>query len=340
MILSTQGRRTLETAPHNTLDLERGHASATTAAWQEKRKRRAKFLDTPEDRWYDAGRLRGRQEGSFAVVTRFTSTFRFTMCFVAALAALGTACAAKQGKKGVLDYSRSAKDLFDNAMEQFDDEDCTEAEKLFEDVRRQFPYSKYAVEAELKIADCKFSDGADAEAAVAYQQFVKAHPTHEAADYAAFKRGMAFVEQIPGDFFIMPPSYERDQSATRDAREAFASFLRTYPDSRFRERASEELVQVVDALVRHEMYVARFYLSRDLRKAASVRLEGIWVSFPESTLVPDAMFLQATTFLEMGEPGEARRIFMEIARHYPEHYQTKRAKDYLRHLEVRGAQGD
>jgi len=29
-------------------------------------------------------------------------------------------------------------------MEEFDDEDCVEAEKLFEEVRRQFPYSKYA----------------------------------------------------------------------------------------------------------------------------------------------------------------------------------------------------
>ena len=66
---------------------------------------------------------------------------------------------------------------------------------------------------------------------------------------------------------------------------------------------------------------------------ASVRLEGIWVSFPQSALVPDAMFLQAKTFLELGEEAEARRIFAEITRRYPEHYQTKRATDYLRHLE-------
>lgn len=272
-------------------------------------------------------------------MTRFAPFFWLTMVFAAA-SATGSGCAAKPGGKGgVLDYTRSARELFESAMEEFDDEDCTEAEKLFEDVRRKFPYSKYAVDAELRIADCKFSDGSFAEAAVAYQQFVKAHPTHADAGYAAFRRGFAFVEQIPGDFFIMPPSHERDQSATRDAREAFSTFLRTYPESRYRERAGEELVRVVDALVRHEMYVARFYLSRDLRKAASVRLEGIWVSFPESTLVPDAMFLQATTFLEMGEPGEARRIFEEIARRYPEHYQTKRAKDYLAHMEAEGARG-
>ena len=47
---------------------------------------------------------------------------------VAACALLGAACAAKQGKHGgVLDYTLSAKELYENAMEQFDDEDCTEA---------------------------------------------------------------------------------------------------------------------------------------------------------------------------------------------------------------------
>src|SRR5512137_1279365 len=124
-------------------------------------------------------------------------------------------------------------------MEEFDDEDCVEAEKIFEDVRRQFPYSNYAADSELRLADCKLSQGNNAEAAVAYQQFVKAHPTHQDAHYAAFKRGVAFYEQIPGDWLIMPPPYERDQSATRDARAAFASFLSTYPESEWRERASE-----------------------------------------------------------------------------------------------------
>ena len=63
-------------------------------------------------------------------MTRFAPVFRLTMCLVAAAAA-GAGCAGKQGKKGVLDYSRSARELFDSAMEEFDDEDCTEAEKLF-----------------------------------------------------------------------------------------------------------------------------------------------------------------------------------------------------------------
>ena len=251
-----------------------------------------------------------------------------------ALAAAG--CARGKGAGDLLDYTRSAEALFEEAMEEFDDEDCVEADKIFLEVRRKFPYSRFAPLAELRTADCQFIQGNNAEATVSYQQFVKAHPTHEEAHYAAFRRGLAFYEMIPGDWIITPPPHERDQAATRDARTALFHFLRTYPRSEHVERATELLDEVEDALVRHEMYVAEFYLSRDQQNAAAVRLEAVRESFPEASLVPDAMFLQAVTYLAMDRLGEAERVFGEIIEHYPDHHQARRAEDYLAHLARRG----
>jgi len=253
-----------------------------------------------------------------------------TLIVTAILMTVG--CADNQKQNTILDYSKSAEDLFDQAMERFDNEDCIEAEKQFQDVRRQFPYSKYASLSELKIADCHFSQGNHAEAAVAYQYFVKSHPTHEDTHYAAYRRGLSYYEMIPGDWGITPPPHERDQSAVRDARGAFVTFLRTYPTSKWHEHAEELLADVVDALVRHEMYVAEFYVHRKQLEAASVRLEGIRTHFPSSTLVPDAMFLQAVTFLKLDQPSEATRVFEEIVEHFPNHHQALRAKDYLHHM--------
>lgn len=256
----------------------------------------------------------------------------FSLTFV-----FGAGCAETQRTDSLLDYTKSAKLMFEEAMEEFDDEDCIEAEEVFQEVRRQFPYSKYAPLSEVRLADCAFIQGKHAEAAVSYQHFLKAHPTHEEAHYAAYKKGMSYYEMIPSDWIITPPPHERDQSATRDARAALGYFLKTYPSSEWTEKARETLQEVVDALVKHEMYVARFYLARDERKAASVRLEGIWIHFPDSTLVPDAMFLQAETFMTMGSDGEAKRVFGEIIERYPEHNQAARAKDYLEYLAGKAA---
>jgi outer membrane protein assembly factor BamD len=255
----------------------------------------------------------------------------------AAVSALG--CDKNKDADSLLDYTETAEKTFEEAMDEFYDEDCASADTLFQDVRKKFPYSRYAVLAELRLADCQFIQGNHAEAAVLYQQFVKAHPTHEDAHYAAYRRGLSFFEMIPGDWVVTPPPHERDQAATRDARAAFNRFLQTYTRSEWRERAAEMLAEVVDALVRHEMYVAEFYLSRDDRRAAAVRLEGIRTHFPESTLVPDAMYMQALTFVEMDKLDDARRVFEELITHFPDHHQSRRAGVYLKHLDREPAGG-
>ncbi len=255
----------------------------------------------------------------------------YVTCGLICLLFIGS-CTKNQDADSLLDYTQTAERQFQEAMDEFDDEDCTSADKLFQDVRRKFPYSRFAVLSELRLADCQFIQGNHSEASVLYQHFVKAHPTHEDAHYAAYRRGLSFYEMIPGDWVITPPPHERDQAATRDARSAFSHFLKNYPRSPWIERADEFLQEIVDALVRHEIYVAEFYLSRDDRNAAAVRLEGVRKNFPESTLVPDAMFMQAITFLKMNDRKEAERVFNEIMTHFPDHHQSLRARDYLQHL--------
>ena len=59
-----------------------------------------------------------------------------------------------------------------------------EATRYFEWVRNNFPYSQYAALSELALADMAFERGDFAAAATAYQDFVKAHPSHPKADYS------------------------------------------------------------------------------------------------------------------------------------------------------------
>ncbi len=241
-----------------------------------------------------------------------------------------------QDTDSLLDYSRSAELLFLEAMDDFDDRDCVSAEPKFQDVRRKFPYSRYAVDASLRIADCQFIQDNHAAAAISYEQFITMHPTHEQADYAAFRRGECFVKQIPSNIFILPASHERDQSAARDARYALSQFIAKYPKSKWQDKASRLLSRVVDALVKHELYVAEFYLDRGDRLAAAVRLEKVRENFKESSIVPDAMFLQAMTYLKLDRNQDAVKVLEEIISFYPSHYQSKRASEYLMMLKRKG----
>ncbi|MDJ0765698.1 MAG: outer membrane protein assembly factor BamD [Myxococcota bacterium] len=242
------------------------------------------------------------------------------------------ACGAAQDDDSLLNYTQTAERQFRDAMDEFEDKDCVSAERLFKRLRKKFPYSRYAVLADLRLADCQYIQGNYAEAAVQYQQFVKVHPTHEDAHYAAYRSGLSYYELMPGDFVVMPPSHEREQASVRDARAALSGFLSKYPDSPWFEKAKKQFQEVENALVRHEMYVAEFYLRHDDKRAAVVRLEGIQNEYPKSTLVPDAMLLQAVTFVEMNNQREAERVLRAIIDLYPDHHQSLRARDFLKHL--------
>src|SRR5229473_2829753 len=90
-----------------------------------------------------------------------------------------------------------------------------EAEKYFEYVKNKYPYLEAAKTAELRLADSQFEHEKYTEARDAYKNFVKAHPIHPSVDYAAYRAALSFYKEIPSEFFLLPPSFEKDQSQVR-----------------------------------------------------------------------------------------------------------------------------
>src|SRR4029079_1103895 len=84
---------------------------------------------------------------------------------------LGAGCAS-----GSLAESNSAEAAFKAAEEFEKDERFEEALTKFNEVKNKHPYSKYAVEAELHIADIHYKREAYIESQTAYQLFKDFHP--------------------------------------------------------------------------------------------------------------------------------------------------------------------
>src|SRR5436190_11037052 len=104
---------------------------------------------------------------------------------------------------------------YEKGVQEMKDKNYLEATRFFESVRNNFPYSQFAALAELAIADMNFERDDYGGAAVAYQDFVKSHPSHAKADYAAFRVGLSHYEDKSSDWFLLPPSYEKDQTPVR-----------------------------------------------------------------------------------------------------------------------------
>src|SRR5688500_3419204 len=96
-----------------------------------------------------------------------------------ALAILAGGLACKKGPDLSLDYAQSARENYELALGEFSDEDWDEAIQYADFVRIRFPFSRYAVEAELLIARAEFEQGNYLTSQDAFRQFAKLHPTHK-----------------------------------------------------------------------------------------------------------------------------------------------------------------
>jgi outer membrane protein assembly factor BamD len=184
------------------------------------------------------------------------------------------------GDFGEPDYASEASTNLKRGDEALDSSQYQLAEKYFEYVKTKFPFLEASRQAELRLADVSFERELWTEAADRYNGFVKLHPTHAKVDYAAYRAALSHYRDNPRDWFLLPPSSEKDQTQVRAAWEALNEFTRTYTQSQYLEDAKKKQVEIRERLVRHEVYVADFYEKRDRWSAAASRLETVLQKYP------------------------------------------------------------
>ena len=260
----------------------------------------------------------------------------FSFIGLLALAAPVVGCASSDEGKSIT-YSLTAKQNYDKGMEELKEENYPEATRFFSFVKQKFPFSKYAVLAELALADTQFARGAYQEAIDAYKTFARLHPTHEKVEdgYVAYKICECYTQDMPSDWFLVPPSYEKDQTAVRDAYRELSDFLDKYPDSKYVDDVKKLRRDVTARLIEHEVYVARFYLDTGHSKAAILRLESALKRYPESGREAELLLVLGQTHLEMGNALKARDTFSRVVQEFGTALPARRAQLYLEFIRKR-----
>lgn len=169
---------------------------------------------------------------------------------------------------------KNAEQLAVEGMEKMGEKDYDEALKAFQKLKEQYPYSKYAILAELKLGDAYFQKGDYAEAALAYEEFARLHPRNEVIPYVIYQLGMSH--------FLTFTSIDRDPSETQQAMEAFQRVIQAFPDSQYARKSREQLFECQKRLVAHEFYVGEFYFKQGRYRSAKERLERISLNYPEA----------------------------------------------------------
>jgi outer membrane protein assembly factor BamD len=240
---------------------------------------------------------------------------------------------------GAVDYSVSAQKNYEKGLKELENKDWVAASKYFGFIKTRFPYSKYAVLAELRLADAEFGAEQYLEAIDSYRLFIKFHPTHEmvANGYASFKIGEGYYKQLSGDFWMFPPSYEKDQSSTEDAGNELKSFLDKYPDSPYRDKAKQIVVTVGKRLADHEWFVARYYWDRGKPMGTVIRLRRLLERYRGVGYDEEALWLLGRAYVAVAMPDRARGVWSELVDKYPKSSRAGDARSALPGLHAEAA---
>ncbi|HEX9603784.1 MAG TPA: outer membrane protein assembly factor BamD [Myxococcales bacterium] len=259
------------------------------------------------------------------------------------IAAVGLALCACAGGKDSVDLTKpvtgaeatNAEKAYSRGLQERKDKNYLEAVRYLEYVRNNFPYSQYAALSELAIADMSFERDDWSAAATQYQDFVKSHPSHPKADYAAFRAGLARWEDRPSDLWFLPPSSEKDQAPLRSALDALRRFVLSYPKSEYVPRARDLIADTRERLARHEQYVVDFYWKRNAWKGAAGRLIGLADNYGDlqgGKVRSDSLWRAGEAYRNLNDPANERKVLQRLVQEAPAGEHAREAQGRLEQL--------
>lgn len=168
---------------------------------------------------------------------------------------------------------KPAHELIKDGVADFNDGEYKKALTSFEQLKDWYPFSKYAILAELKIADAHYNLQEYPEAVAAYEEFERMHPRNEAAPYVIFQIGLCYFEQID--------TIDRDQTPARRALDTFERLIRQFPEDLYADKARSHMPRCLENLAGHEFYVGFFYYRQKYYKAALHRFKNLITQYPD-----------------------------------------------------------
>ena len=176
------------------------------------------------------------------------------------------------GSKTDTPVQKGAQQLALQGMQQLQKKDYGDAAESFQQLKNHYPYSKYAILAQLKLGDAYFYDRKYSDAALAYDEFVRLHPQNEVTPYVLYQMGMCH--------FLEFSSIDRDPEETHKAMDAFRRVVENYPQSQYARKARVQYFECQKRVVAHDFYVGQFYYGTGKYWAAKERLANIQQNYP------------------------------------------------------------
>ncbi len=199
--------------------------------------------------------------------------------------------------------------LYNNGVDALNERRFTTASDQFNAVEQNYPYSTWAVNAQLMSGYSLYLQNKYSESIGTLDRWIQLHPAHRDIAYAYYLRSLCYYEQIA--------DIQRDQKGTEQAVNALREVVNRFPESSYARDAKLKIDLCVDHLAGKEMEIGRYYQKQNLYQAAIGRFQRVVDDFQTTNHAPEALARLTEVYLALGLKDQARKTASVLGYNYP-----------------------
>ncbi len=211
--------------------------------------------------------------------------------------------------KPAAEYMKEGKKSYDGGY-------YAAAAESFRALKERYPYSEFALEAELKLGDALYKGNNYEEAFEAYGDFERLHPKNPNVPYVIYQKGMSQLNQAS--------SVDRDQSHTFLAKDEFERLIRSFPKNKHANMARKKVRDCFINLADHELYVGHYYFKKKKYRGAMGRYQYILDHYPDLGQYQEALKYLNTCKEKLAQKEKAENMEAEKIRDKKKRAEEKR----------------
>ncbi|MBB4063558.1 outer membrane protein assembly factor BamD [Gellertiella hungarica] len=200
--------------------------------------------------------------------------------------------------------------LYNQGLANFKAGNTTEAQRKFDAIDRQHPFTDWARKALVMSTFLKYRTG-DYDAAITTgSRYMNQYANTDDAAYVQYLIGLSYSKQIP--------DVTQDQRAAAQTIDAMQKVVDNYPQSEYVDDAQTKIRFARDNLAGKEMQVGRYYLERKEYLAAIQRFRIVVEKYPNTNQVEEALARLVEAYFGLGIVQEAQAAAAVLGRNYPD----------------------
>jgi outer membrane protein assembly factor BamD len=212
-----------------------------------------------------------------------------------------------------------APQLYAEAQRSMEIGNYATAVAMMEQLERRYSFSLEAQQAQLEIIFAHYKNGNYEEAEAAADRFLEEQPRHPDMDYAHYLRGLIFFDRNTGYFdrLLNIDPARRDMTYAENSYRAFQILVTSFPESSYVPDARQRMIYLRNQIARHEIHVARYYMTLGAWVAAATRARGVVEQFEETPSVVDGLVILHNAYRQLQLDELADDVAVILANNYP-----------------------